>query len=157
MTQEHEHTEQTDDKAPDAEKEPTAENPQPEQTGDDERAKLRKEAANYRRRLRDTEAERDEARASLAATRRGEVERALAEHLADPNDLLTDDADLDRFYSEGKLDPEAIKSEAAAAIKEHPHWRPQQPAHFDGGARDPAPDTGPPSFGEGIKQALRGQ
>src|SRR5690606_8807662 len=48
----------------------------PERTdADDAQAALRREAAGYRTRLRDVEAERDTLRATVAAIQRGEVER----------------------------------------------------------------------------------
>jgi hypothetical protein len=128
--------------------------PQDGGTGDDPAAKARREAARYRTQLRGAEAERDQAREHLAALRRAEVERALAEHLADPQDLLGGLEDLDRFFTgEGRLDAGAVKREAEAVLAEKPHWRRQPTPDFDGGAREPDQRAQGPSFGEAVKQA----
>ena len=113
-------------------------------------AALRREAAKYRRRLRETEAERDALATQLAGIRKNEVQRALGEHLADPSDL--GELDLDSFYKDGSLDPDAVRKAAAAAVAEHPHWRRQPPTTMDGGVRESIPASGP-SFGEALKRA----
>jgi hypothetical protein len=48
---------------------------------------LHREAANYRRRLRDTETERDQLRQRVDAMERREVERTAAVHMEPPGDL----------------------------------------------------------------------
>ena len=126
-----------------------------EGSGGDEVAKVRREAAKYRTRLREAEAERDKAVGHAITLRRAELRRAFAEHLADPDDVLggVKDEDLTMFFTEDcALNGEAVKGKADAAIAAKPHWRKAQPVNFDGGARQTQPDRAP-SFGEGVKRA----
>lgn len=134
------------------EPEPAAPDAEAEAPDTDEPAKLRAEAAKYRRRLRETEAERDQLASRLADHDRAEVERQLGDRLADPSDLwLTTGLD-DLRGDDGAIDPDKVEAARDRAIAEHPHWRPAPP-DFDGGPRGELTDTGMPSFGEALKSA----
>ena len=123
----------------------------------DDPAKLRKEAAGYRRRLRVAEQERDKLAARLVQADRAEVERQVT---GDGGLRNADDfwlaVDLDDLRDEdGRLDTEKVKAARDRVLADRPHWR--QPApRFDGGAREQEPDTSSPSFGEALKNAVRG-
>ena len=67
------------------------------------------EAAKYRRRLRETEAERDALAARVEALQRAEVERVAADTLARPEALWAAGTDLAALLTEdGAVDPEAV-------------------------------------------------
>jgi hypothetical protein len=124
-----------------------------QEQGGDDLGKVRREAAGYRRKLRDTEAERDQLAARLTDYDRAEVERQVTEQgglqnaadfwLAVQLDELRDDV--------GALDPEKVKAARERVLPERPHWRQPSPS-FDGGAREPVRKGGP-NFGEAIKRA----
>lgn len=63
-----------------------------------------REAAAYRRRLRDTETERDALAGRVEALQRREAERIAGEHLADPTDLWLLDDDLGALLTDGDVD-----------------------------------------------------
>ena len=78
-----------------------AEAPNTEPQGNDPLSRTRREAAGYRTKLRDTEAERDRLRDRLAGYQRAEVEQVVADRLTSVEDFwLT--AQLDHL-----LDPDA--------------------------------------------------
>lgn len=117
--------------------------------------KLRKEAAKYRRRLRETEAERDQLAARNSDLERAEVERQITGPggLASASDLWTAGVQLaDLRGEDGGLDPEKVKEARDKVLSEHPHWREPTKTSMDGGVRGMVPE-GPPSFGGAIKQA----
>lgn len=75
-----------------------------------------REAAKYRRRLRETETERDTLAAQVAAMQRAEVERVAAEHLKIPAGLWASGADLPELLADdGTVDPAKVASAAVAA------------------------------------------
>jgi hypothetical protein len=80
------------------------------------------EAARYRTRLRETEAERDQLAERLAGYRRGECERAVADLLDVPADLWDVGlAEAGQFYGEdGELDEAELRAAAGALIEERP-------------------------------------
>lgn len=85
------------------------------------------EAARYRRRLRDTEAERDTLKARLEVLQRGEVERLIADRFADPADIWRDGATLDGLLTEdGNVDPTQVDDLAKSLLETHQHWRIQR-------------------------------
>jgi hypothetical protein len=135
----------TEGEKPDAEAEP----------GDDT-AKLRKEAAAYRHRLRESEAENQRLGRQLDEAQRAEVERLVAEPggLQDPKDLwLAAKLDDLRDPESRAIDPERVRAELKRVIAERPHW--QAPTRgFDGGARRKTHPTAP-SFGEALKDPRR--
>jgi hypothetical protein len=118
-------------------------------------AALRREAANYRTRLRDTEAERDTLRERVAGYQRAEVEGLVGDRLATPADLFLL-ADVSDFIGDdGQVDAERVTERIDAALKERPHWAKPAggglalaSAGFQGG-----PVGGRPSIGEALKGA----
>lgn len=80
------------------------------------------EAAKYRRRLRDTEAERDAHAARIEAFQRRDVARLAGESLAQPEDLFDvggrDLADL--LDDSGEVDPEKVSLASAALLESRP-------------------------------------
>lgn len=83
-----------------------------------------REAAKYRRRLRDTEAERDGLRSRLETLQRAEAERLAADHLADGTDLWLAGAQLaDMLDDDGNLDAAKVAETAAQLGTDRPHWR----------------------------------
>src|SRR5215208_475507 len=94
--------------------EPTAEAPASEPAGDDPAA-LRREAATYRRRLRDAEAERDGLRAQVDARDRADAERLAAAHMESGTDLWHDVRD-----DAGALDPERVNEAVGRVLATHP-------------------------------------
>lgn len=74
------------------------------------------EAAKYRRRLRDAEAERDALTGQLGAMRRTEAERVASKHLAAPGAMWAAGTDLaDLLDDTGGIDPEKVKAAAENA------------------------------------------
>ncbi len=105
-------------------------------------AKLRKEAARYRRSLRDTEAERDSLRDRLTTLQRAEVERIATadDGLARADDLWLSGLDLASLLDDdGNVDTIKVREAVAAVLEARPHWRRAAPVGFDGGVRQPAP------------------
>jgi hypothetical protein len=144
-------TEPTDTPAPPAEAVSEAQEAAPEateaDTADDDAteadpaAKARKEAAAYRRRLRDTETERDALRGRLETMQRAEVERLAAEKLATPSDLWLAGTNLaDLLDDDGNLDAGKVTETLNRIVAERPHWSRPAP-DFDGGLRQSAPAT----------------
>lgn len=85
----------------------TPEGPDSESDPDD--AGLSRRDIKYRERLRETEAERDQLRATVESMRRREVERLAAEHLTKPAALWTVGVELSTLIGEdGTVDPEAV-------------------------------------------------
>jgi hypothetical protein len=121
--------------APD-EQAPAATSAEPEPTGEH----ASREAASYRRRLRDTEAERDLLRARVDEYERREVE-AVARDLgaAVPADLWTL-TKLDDFRVDGSLDLDAARTRIADVLRDRPTWKRQMP-DLGAGARGGAPPT----------------
>ncbi len=116
-------------------------------------AKLRREAARYRRSLRDTEAERDSLRDRLDVLQRAEVERlASADGLAVPGDFWLSGANLAELLDDdGNVDHGRVRESVAKILVDRPHWRRAAPVAFDGGARQPAP------AGVTMQQLLQGK
>jgi hypothetical protein len=121
-------------------------------------AKVRHEAAGYRRRLRETEQDRDRLAGNLEAMQRAEVERLAADGLR----ALGDGGDLWRAGTEladvldpdtGAVDPVRVDTARAAVLDQHPHWAASVPS-FDGGARQSVPST--PDFADTLRKAAGG-
>jgi hypothetical protein len=109
--------------------------------------KARSDAAAYRRRLREAEAERD----ALAADRdrlrereqarqRGDVEALAARQLRDGSDLWTA-VDLDACLNDqGEVDEEKITAVATELAGAKPHWAAVRTTRFDLGQQgEPLP------------------
>jgi hypothetical protein len=124
---------------------------------------LRKEAAKYRTRAKEAEAERDKLVEQLTGFHRAEVERIAStgaegfRPLADGADLWNGDAELSTLVAEdGTVDAGAVRERAAALGESRPHYR--APGKTAGGnadqGRGDAPKEDPrPSFGEALKGA----
>ena len=102
-----------------------------------EGSKASRQAARYRRQLRETETERDTLRDQVDTLRRAIAEEALSGVLAKPSSLwLTGVSASDFYNAEGNLDTEALRAAAESAASDHglqSHKRFQGSA--DGGAR----------------------
>jgi hypothetical protein len=125
------------------------------QTGpSDEVGKLRREAASYRTRLREQEAE-----TKRLADRLDDVQRRGIEQQITGPGRLHDGADLWREVSlddlrdeQGAVDEAKVKAALDQVLTAHPHWRDKSRTGFGGGARQDQ-DVEGPSFGEALKGA----
>jgi hypothetical protein len=106
-----------------------------------------REAASYRRRLREVEAERDTLRERIDGYERREVE-ALARELgaAVPSDVWTLLA-LDELRSDGVLDVDNTRSRISAILSERPTWRAARP-DLGAGAREHVPEPRQPGLSD---------
>lgn len=142
---------------PDAEDTETVEQPgeaaEPEGSGED--TNPNKEAAKYRTRLRETEAERDKLTDQLTAMQRAEVERIAADTLHDAEDVWRAGVDLAGLVSEdGTVDADAVGKAVAAVVTERPHLHrsyrvgppSRKPAERLRGGSNPDADTEAPSW-----------
>ena len=92
-------------------------------TPDGEQDNGNKEAAKYRRRLRETEAERDTLKARLDVLQRNEVQRLVADRFADPADIWRDGATLEHLIDDdGNIDPTRVNDLATTLLDAHKHW-----------------------------------
>ena len=96
--------------------------------GTDEPAGANAEAAKYRRRLREAEAERDALVTRLDAAHRREVERNIGDgagdRLGDPSDLWRGGVELAELLDEdGGVDAAKLAEAHARVIAEHPTWK----------------------------------
>jgi hypothetical protein len=100
-----------------------------------------REAAKYRRQLRETEAERDTLSSRVEAMQKREVERLAAVDLATPADMwLTGTALPDLLDDEGHVDAAKVGDTIQRIIEGRPSWRAAPvPPSFDGGARATVP------------------
>jgi hypothetical protein len=105
---------------------------EPPETSDDARGErdesgryLSREAASYRRRLRETETERDELRAQLDRVQTAEAERlASAAGLAAPSDLWQFGASLETLRGDdGAIDAEAVNGLVDEIVANRPGLR----------------------------------
>jgi hypothetical protein len=115
--------------------------PTPEPT--DEHAS--REAAGYRRRLRDTEAERDALRSRIDEYERRDVE-AVARELgaAVPADLWTL-VQLDELRVDGVVDIEAARTRISDLLRDRPTWRRSVP-DLGAGVRGNGPEAQKPGL-----------
>ena len=124
------------------------------QESDQESESPNREAAKYRKRLRDTELDRDIWRERCAILQRTEVERLAASVLADPKDLWHGTGLEDLLDDSGNVSTKKVTGVLADLSKSHPHWkRSERRPAIDGlrsgtGAHTPAPT--------GWAQALHG-
>lgn len=121
-------------------------------------AKVRKEAASYRRKLREAEAERDALRTRAEALERKEVERQVTDGvqaLADGSDLWAAGIALDDLRAEGgSLDPEKVTAAKEQVLEARPHWR-RPIGSFDEGARQSVSPSRP-DFAKALRDAAGG-
>lgn len=91
---------------------------------DTEQPNGNREAAKYRRQLREAETERDGLRERVTAYERAEVERLAADRLTDPADLWTGGTDLETLRGkDGRIDPEKVRAAIDGVLEAHPHWQ----------------------------------
>ena len=111
--------------------------PEPETAPEPEGRDPNAEAAKYRRRLRETEAQRDELASRLDATHRALVEQQAADLFADPADLWHATSIDDLRGDDGLIDPERATSEIERVLTAKPHWRkePARPNRSPGSRR----------------------
>ncbi|WP_051161336.1 hypothetical protein [Nocardia brevicatena] len=89
-----------------------------------------REAAKYRRRLRETETERDSFRERVAGYERAEVERLAAEMMADPSDLWVAGTELDNLRGkDGAIDEKKVRDTIQGLLEQRPHWKRAQRTH----------------------------
>jgi len=100
-----------------------------------------REAARYRRQLRESQSHAEALGARVEAMQRTDVERLAATDLQTPADLWLTGPDLADLLDEaGDVDPEKVKTTVAAVLEQRPGWaRPDGPPSFDGGARTTPP------------------
>lgn len=112
-----------------------------------------REAAKYRRQLRDAEAERDRLAETVTRYQRAEAEQyAEAAGMVRGADLFDLGADLASMLAEdGTVDAEKVAATAAALLADRPHWR-RPPTDFDLGPRSRPPAPGP-SWGDVLRRA----
>ena len=89
-----------------------------------------REAAKYRTRLREAEAQRDALAQRVERFQRNEIEHIARAHLASPADLLTLSGNQlsDYLTESGDIDPEKINADAAVILAERPGLRKPVPA-----------------------------
>lgn len=98
-------------------------------TDDNDSADSGKEAAKYRRRLRETESERDTLAQRLTTLQRAEAERLAATALSDGGDLWREGTELaDLLDGDGNVNPDKVTAAAASVSQAHPHWRKREPS-----------------------------
>lgn len=109
------------DAPPDAETaDDTGEAPEGSQEPREPREGAGPEAARYRRRLRDTEAERDALRSRVEGLQRREVERLASERLAQGSDVFMF-AELGGLLTEeGEVDADAVAERVAQVVADRP-------------------------------------
>jgi len=79
------------------------------------------EAARYRRRLRDVETERDGLNTRVEKMQRGQVERMVADRLAQPGDLFAFGVSLDDLRDEdGEVDEGLVETALYGVLGERP-------------------------------------
>lgn len=109
----------------------TTAKPDPDATGADERdraadealGEVRAEAAKYRTRLRDAEADRDAIGERLAEAQRREVSRQVGDRMHDPDDLWMAGTDVaDMLDDDGNIDPERVTLALDELKDARPHW-----------------------------------
>lgn len=102
---------------------PTGDSADPPASVPDTEPRDDREAARYRRRLRDTEAERDTLRTRIVSMQRVEAERIAGQHLADGADLWLRGTQLgDLLNDDGNVCAEKIAAAAQDIGAASPHW-----------------------------------
>ena len=90
-----------------------------EESGAEAGESSNREAARYRTRLRDAEAERDTLRGQVDAMQRAEAERLAADHLTKPDALWKAGVNLSNVLAEdGTVDPAKVQAAAEGAVAE---------------------------------------
>ncbi len=114
--------------APEHEQADEAQQPEPEDTGESSNS----EAARYRRRLRETEAERDALRTRVESYQRADVERRISDALETPADVWLTGVQLSDVCDEnGEIDEHELDQVVLAVTTEHPAWRKRERLGID--------------------------
>ncbi|GAB3253353.1 hypothetical protein GCM10027425_12540 [Alteromonas gracilis] len=122
-----------------------------EKAEDTEEPTSSNEAAKYRRRLRETEAERDSLAQQLETMQRAEVERVAGKHLQRPEALWTAGVELSGcLTAEGTVDAEKVAQAAREAAERLGLARP-----YDG-AFSPAEGQRSTSYARSMEDVVRG-
>lgn len=109
-------TDETTTEEPRTDPETTAATEPDPPVGESSEDKTGREAAKYRRRLRETETERDALKATVEAMQRAEAERLVAGQLAKPSALWASGAVVgDLLNDDGTVDPEKVTAAATTA------------------------------------------
>ena len=118
---------------------------------------LSREAAGYRRRLREAETERDRLAARLDELQRGEVERlAAGAGLAAPEDVWQFGASLDTLRNDdGAIDSEVVSGLVADIVRDRPGLK--APVNGDLGIGKGNAASGGPAPKVGLSALLKGQ
>jgi hypothetical protein len=131
--------------------------PPAEPAGGDDLAAVRREAAGYRTRLRDTETERDALRARVDQMERLEVERiASTAGAAVPADVWLLIPSLDELRVDGALNAERTRERIAGILRERPSWRRPTP-DYGSGSRGVANGRKPLGLSDLINEERRGR
>ena len=139
---------------PDPTPSPTEEPPDPQDVPTGDVAALSREAAKWRRQLRETEQREAALEARLDDHDKREVERIAAERMADPEDVWLESS-LDAMRDDGgALDAEKVAAELGRINVKKPHWMKQYVNHHQGARASVEPEG--PSFGQSVKKALGG-
>lgn len=107
----------------------------------DDKGSTSREAAKYRARLREVEAERDQLTSQLTTWRKSEAQTMAASVLGDGADLWRDGLDVSDLVDEsGLIDTDKVTAAAKAVGKLHPTWlvgraAPPKPPGGSGAAR----------------------
>ncbi|MBA2558801.1 MAG: hypothetical protein H0V07_02765 [Propionibacteriales bacterium] len=99
-----------------------------------------REAAKYRRQLRDAEASLASLSTRVETMQRREVERLAASELETPADLWLADTSLpDLLDDDGEIDEAKVTQAIEFVLADRPGWKRTTPPSFDGGARTSVP------------------
>lgn len=92
---------------------------QPSEPVEDGSKAANREAAKYRTRLREVEAERDTLAEQVTTLQRAEAERLAAAHLKNPAGLWAAGADLPALLADdGTVDPDKVAAAAKTAVEQ---------------------------------------
>lgn len=112
-----------------------------------------KEAAKYRRRLRETEGERDTLRAQVEALQRAAVEQAAGKHLRKPAGLWASGVTPAELVDDsGNVDPEKVEAAARAAADSLGLARTVGGNYSPREGNNPRPSSGTPRFEDALLQ-----
>lgn len=99
-----------------------------------------REAAKYRTKLRETEAQNATLTGRLEAMQRREVERLASADLDTPEDLWLTDVGLGTLLDDdGQVDEAKVSAAVTTVLQGRPGWRRPSPVTYDGGARSNPP------------------
>ncbi|WP_347057268.1 hypothetical protein ABC795_11220 [Blastococcus sp. HT6-30] len=106
---------------------PEGTNP-PEGTEEGQQSAANREAANYRRKLRDAEAERDALASAVATYQKRDAEALVGERLLSAADLWVAGVELKDLLDDGAtVSAEKVDAAVAKVLEDHPHWAPKKP------------------------------